>query len=65
MISLSDARLDIVMAASRDLPLEKRNVFLERVIAVLQRRGRFNDADVGSAAQPPASSVLQPAALFR
>ena len=48
MISLTDAQLDIVMNAARDLPPEKRNVFLERVIAVLQRRGRFNDADVGS-----------------
>lgn len=37
-VTLTDAQIDIVMNAVRDLPLEKRNTYLERVAAVLQRR---------------------------
>ena len=45
LISLSDNQLDLVM---RDLPPEKRSVYLKRIVAQLQRRGGFNDADVGA-----------------
>jgi hypothetical protein len=63
MISLSDTQLDIVMNVSRDLPPEKRNTFLERVVAQLQRRGRmFNDADVGAIAQQALHGLVQPMA---
>ncbi len=51
MISLSDAQLRIVMASAATLPQEKRDVFLQRVSAVLERIGRFDDADVADAAQ--------------
>jgi hypothetical protein len=37
-VTLTDAQIDIVTNAARDLPLEKRNTYLERVVAVLQRR---------------------------
>ena len=35
--ALTDSQLDIVLNTARDLPPEKRNVFLERVVAVLAR----------------------------
>jgi hypothetical protein len=47
------------MSSARDLPSEKRNVFLERLVAALERRGRFNDSDVGSAAQAALQDLIQ------
>jgi hypothetical protein len=35
MLSLSDDQLQIVMTAGGNLPVEKRGVFLERVVALL------------------------------
>ena len=37
MISLTDAQLDVVCRVARDLPPEKRSVYLERVAAIPQR----------------------------
>jgi hypothetical protein len=37
VISLSDSQLDIVMNASRDLPPDKRAVFLQRIGGILRR----------------------------
>jgi hypothetical protein len=54
----------IVMNALCDLPPEKRNVFLERVVAVLERRRRFDDNDVGAAAQA-ALGLIQLAAIVK
>ena len=34
------------MDAARRVPVEKRAMFLQRVAATLELRGRFNDADV-------------------
>lgn len=63
MISLSDSQLDIITNAARELPPEKRSVYLERIVAVLQRRGRmFDDADVGAIAQAALTGLVQPAA---
>ena len=35
MISLSDAELDVVCRMARDLPLEKRDTYLQRIAAIL------------------------------
>jgi hypothetical protein len=61
-VTLTDSQLDIVTNTARKLPPEKRSVYLERVVAVLQRRGRFNDADVGTIAQAALHGLVQPVA---
>lgn len=49
MISLNDAQLKVVMAAASQVPHEKRDMFLQRIAAMLKLRGRFGDDDVGEA----------------
>ena len=50
MFALNDGQLKIVMIAAGSLPVEKRNLFLERVAARLRLRGsHFTDADLGAA----------------
>jgi hypothetical protein len=47
MLALSDSQLRAVWAAADRLPVEKRGVFLERLIAQLQLRGsRFTTTDL-------------------
>ena len=48
MIGLTDSQLRVVMDAARTLPVEKRDVFLQRIAAMLALRGRghFGDNDV-------------------
>ena len=65
MISLSDAQLDIVIRMAIDLPLEKRDTYLQRIAALLQQRaGRHSVADVIEAAEISLRSLLvqEPAA---
>jgi len=52
MIDLTDTQLAIVMAAARVLPVEKRDIFLQRIAAMLalRGRGRFTDTDVAQLA---------------
>ena len=40
MIGLTDTQLAIVMGAARVLPVEKRDIFLQRIAAMLALRGR-------------------------
>jgi hypothetical protein len=51
MISLNDAQLKTVMAAASHVPVEKRDLYLQRVAAMLTLRGRghFADSDVSDA----------------
>jgi hypothetical protein len=53
MIGLTDTQLKIVMNAARLLPVEKRDIFLQRIAAMLavRGRGRFTDTDVADVAQ--------------
>jgi hypothetical protein len=53
MVSLTDYQLRIVMGAAGGLPVEKRDIFLRRIAAMLALRGRghFGDADVTAVAQ--------------
>ena len=47
MLALSDSQLRAVWTAADGLPIEKRGVFLGRLIAQLQLRGsRFTTADL-------------------
>ena len=47
MIGLTDTQLKIVMNAARLVPVEKRDIFLQRIAAMLalRGRGRFTDTD--------------------
>ena len=51
MISLNDVQLKTVMAAASHVPVEKRDLYLQRVAAMLTLRGRghFADGDVDNA----------------
>jgi hypothetical protein len=48
MIGLTDTQLGTVMDAARTLPPEKRDLYLQRIAAMLTMRGRghFNNGDV-------------------
>jgi hypothetical protein len=63
MFALTDAQLEIVMAAAGSIPVEKRSVFLERIAARLRLRGpRFTDADLSNAIQAALTGLIQSAA---
>jgi hypothetical protein len=49
MFALSDSQLRTVWTAAECVPIEKRGVFLERIVAWLQFRGRFIDRDLDDA----------------
>ena len=48
MLGLTDNQLRVVMDAAHMVPVEKRDVYLQRIAAMLTVRGRghFNDSDV-------------------
>ena len=56
MMGLTDSQLAAVMDAARTLRVEKRDVYLQRIAAMLTMRGRghFNDADVADGRSYPA-----------
>jgi hypothetical protein len=47
------------MTAAGGLPVEKRALFLERVAAWLQLRGRFTDADLDDAVRTALGGLVQ------
>ena len=51
------------MDMARTLPVEKRDVYLQRIAAmlVLRGRGRFNDADVADVARLAMAGLVQTA----
>jgi hypothetical protein len=53
MVSLTDTQLATVMDAARTLPVEKRDIYLRRIAAMLAQRGRghFSDSDVSDVAK--------------
>ena len=58
MISLSDAELDVVCRMACDLPLEKRDTYLQRIAAILQQRtGRHTIGDLIAAAEASLRSL--------
>jgi hypothetical protein len=48
-LAFTDAQLRTVWATADRLPIEKRGVFLERVVARLQLHRGFTDADLDDA----------------
>ena len=63
MLGLTDNQLRTVMDMARTLPVEKRDVYLQRIAAmlVLRGRGRFNDADVANVARLAMAGLVQTA----
>ena len=61
MIGLTDTQLGTVMDMARTLPVEKRDLYLQRIAAMLavRGRGRFNDADVADAAKLAMAALVQ------
>ena len=58
MFALSDSQMEAVMTAAADL-VEKRSVFLDRVAAQLQRRGRrFTAADLEKAVRVALTGLI-------
>src|SRR5262249_12404993 len=58
MLALSDSQLRSVWAAATSLPIEKRGVFLGRLVAQLQaRRSHYLTADLDDAVERPDSKI--------
>ena len=62
MLALSDSQLRIVWAAADGLPVEKRGVFLKRLVAQLQHRGRFTTTDLEDVVRSALSGLVQQSA---
>jgi hypothetical protein len=63
MFALSDSQLRAVWAAADGLTVEKRGVFLERLVAQLQLRGsRFTTTDVEEVVRSALSGLVQQSA---
>jgi hypothetical protein len=63
MLALSDLQLQAVWAAADGLPVEKRGVFLGRLVAQLQLRGsRFTTADLEDVVRSALSGLVQQSA---
>ena len=61
MIGLTDAQLKIIMTAANGVPVEKRDLYLQRIAAMLTMRGRghFTDADVTDVAKLAMAGLIQ------
>ena len=57
MISLSDAELDVVCRMACDLPLEKRDTYLQDAAILQQRAGRQTIGDLIAAAEASLRSL--------
>jgi len=63
MLALSDSQLRTVWAAADGLPIEKRGVFLGRLVAQLQLRGsRFTSEDLENSVRSALSGLVQQSA---
>ena len=60
MLALSDSQLRAVWAAADRLPVEKRGVFLERLVAQLQLRGsHFTTTDLEDMVRSALSGLVR------
>jgi hypothetical protein len=59
----TDSQLRTVWAAADRIPVEKRGVFLERVVARLQLRGDFTDSDLDNAVRAALTGLIQSALM--
>ena len=63
MLALSDSQLRAIWAAVDGVPVEKRGIFLGRLVAQLQLRGSgFTTADVEHVVQSALTGLIQQAA---
>jgi hypothetical protein len=62
MLGFTDSQLRTVWAAAVRVPVEKRGVFLERVLARLQLHRGFTDADLDDAVRAALTGLVQSAA---
>jgi hypothetical protein len=62
MLALSDSQLRAVWAAAERLPVEKRGIFVERVVARLQLQRGFTDADLDDAMRAALTGLIPSAA---
>lgn len=61
MIGLTDFQLQILMTAAGGLAPERRDIFLQRVAAMLRMRGRFTNTDVADVAKLALCGLVQTA----
>jgi hypothetical protein len=61
MLGLTDNQLRTVMDIARTVRVEKRDLYLQRIAAmlVLRGRGRFNDDDVSDVAKLAMAGLVQ------
>ena len=62
MLSLSDNQLEIVVSAARAVAPERRDIFLQRIAAMLKLRGRFDDTDIAEVTALALRGLVQQAA---
>jgi alkylhydroperoxidase family enzyme len=62
MLAFTDSQLRAIWAAADRVPIEKRGVFIERVIARLQRQRGFTDADLDDAVRAALAGLIRSAA---
>jgi hypothetical protein len=62
MLGFTDSQLRAVWAATDRIPVEKRGVFLEQVVARLQLQRGFTDADVEDAVRAASQGLVESAA---
>ena len=62
MLAFTDSQVRAVWAAANRIAVEKRRVFLERVIARLQLQRAFTDADLDDAVRAALTGLIQSAA---
>jgi len=62
MVVFSDSQLRAVWAAADRVPVEKRGVFVERVVVRLQLQRGFTDADLDDAVRAALTGLIQSAA---
>jgi hypothetical protein len=62
MLALTDLQLRIVWNAANKVPVEKRGIFLDRVIARLRLHRGFSDADLDDAVNAALTGLIQSAA---
>jgi hypothetical protein len=62
MVAFTDSQLRAVWAAAERLPVEKRRMFVERIVARLQLQRGFTDGDLDDAVRAALKGLIQSAA---
>jgi len=62
MLAFTDSQLRAVRTAAERVPVEKRGIFIERVVARLQCQRGFTNADLDDAIRAALKGLIQSAA---